>query len=217
LATVPVPARGCCSSIARSRPSSARHHGARRRRMGGDVRRNDLPDGAEPIAQAYAGHQFGGSRPAWRRSRPARRRSDRPEGTARDIAFKGRAARLCPQRRRQGAVGRCCARRSSAKPCTRSASHHPSARRRGHGESSIANASYRCGTDTRRSEPHSVGTFEFLAARRDVKRLSRLAEHAIARHYPSCKPNASRSSRCCGRAERQAALRAMMNIASSTA
>ncbi len=43
---------------------------------------NALPDGAEPLAQAYAGHQFGGFSPQpRRRSRAPVGRGDRPSGT----------------------------------------------------------------------------------------------------------------------------------------
>ena len=51
---------------------------------------NAVPAGAEPLAQAYAGHQFGGFvAAARRRTRAAARRGDRPARTRRDIAFKG--------------------------------------------------------------------------------------------------------------------------------
>jgi uncharacterized protein YdiU (UPF0061 family) len=59
-----------------------------------------------------------------------------------------------------------------------------------------------------------VGTFEFLAARRDLVRLRRLAEYAIARHYPELASAPQPVLRLLGAvAERQAALVARwMNV-----
>ena len=58
---------------------------------------NTLPDGAEPLAQAYAGHQFGGFSPQLGDGRALLLGEviDR-HGHRRDIAFKGRAARRSP-------------------------------------------------------------------------------------------------------------------------
>ncbi len=86
---------------------------------------NALAEDAEPIALAYAGHQFGQLRAAARRRpRDPARRGRRPHGQRRDIQLKGSGphavlARAATAARRSG---RCCASTSSARRCTRSAS-----------------------------------------------------------------------------------------------
>jgi len=97
--------RGCCSSTTPWDGARPRQHGAGRRRMGGDVcRQQPCPTAPEPLAQAYAGHQFGGFfAPARRWPRPARRRTDRPPGTSARHRLQGVGRTpFARQRRRQG-------------------------------------------------------------------------------------------------------------------
>jgi len=149
---------------------------------------NDLPDGAEPIAQAYAGHQFGGFSPQLGDGRAllVGEVIDR-KGRRRDIAFKGSGrtpfarngdgkAAVGPMLR-EALIGE--AMHALGIPTTRALAVVAT------GESVRRERVLPGAVLTRVAASHiRVGTFEFLAARRDVKRLSRLAEHAIARHYP---------------------------------
>jgi uncharacterized protein YdiU (UPF0061 family) len=149
---------------------------------------NDLPDGAQPIAQAYAGHQFGGFSPQLGDGRAllVGEVIDR-FGRRRDIAFKG-SGRTPFARNGDGkaAVGPMLrevligeAMHALGIPTTRAlavvATGEPV-----HRERTLPGAVL-----TRVAASHiRVGSFEFLAARGDLQRLRRLAEYSIARHYP---------------------------------
>ena len=149
---------------------------------------NALPAGAEPIAQAYAGHQFGGFSPQLGDGRALLLGEviDR-HGQRRDIAFKG--------------SGRTPFSRNGDGKCTLG----PALR-----EYLISEAMHALGIPTtrslavvatgdmvRRERPLPgavltrvaashvrVGTFEFFAAHHGPAQVRRLADYVIARHYP---------------------------------
>ncbi|MBK6973237.1 MAG: YdiU family protein [Sterolibacteriaceae bacterium] len=150
---------------------------------------NALPDGAEPLAQAYAGHQFGGFSPQLGDGRALLLGEviDR-HGRRRDIAFKG-SGRTPFARGGDGkaAVGPMLrevllgeAMHALGIPTTRAlavaATGEPVNR-----EQTLPGAVL-----TRVAASHiRVGTFEYFAARGDVQRVRRLAEYSIARHDPA--------------------------------
>ncbi len=149
---------------------------------------NRVPDGAEPLAMAYAGFQFGGWVPQLGDGRAILLGEliDR-DGVRRDIRLKGAG----PTPFSRGGDGR-----AGLGPVLR--------------EYIVSEAMARLGIATTRSlaavttgeqvaretllpgavltqvaQSHiRVGTFQFFAARRDVEALHALADHVIARHYP---------------------------------
>jgi len=149
---------------------------------------NTVPEGAEPIAQAYAGHQFGGFSPQLGDGRAVLLGEviDRA-GRRRDIALKGSGktpfsrggdgkAAVGPMLR-EVLIGE--AMHALGIPTTRAlavvATGQPVFR-----ESVLPGAVL-----TRVAASHiRVGTFQFFAARGDVERVRRLAEYTIARHDP---------------------------------
>ncbi|MFC7476254.1 YdiU family protein [Dankookia sp. GCM10030260] len=149
---------------------------------------NVVPEGAEPLAQAYAGHQFGGFSPQLGDGRAILLGEVvGPDGLRRDIQLKG-SGRTPYSRGGDG--------RAALGPVLR--------------EYVISEAMFALGIPTTRSlaavttgQPvyretplpgavltrvaasHlRVGTFQFFAARQDVDALRTLADYAIARHYP---------------------------------
>src|SRR5438067_5684332 len=147
----------------------------------------DLPAGSRPIAQAYAGHQFGGFTMLGDGRAILLGEHRTPSGSLVDIQLKG-AGRT---RFSRGGDGR-----AALGPMLR--------------EYVISEAMYALGIPTARSlavvttgEPVNrasalrgailtrvaashirVGTFEYLAARQDESNLQVLADYAIDRHYP---------------------------------
>lgn len=150
---------------------------------------NALPDGAEPIAQAYAGHQFGGFSPQLGDGRALLIGEvlDR-RGERRDIAFKGSGptpfarrgdgkAALGPMLR-EVLIGE--AMHALGIPTTRALAVA------GTGEAVARGAPLPGAVLTRVAASHlRVGTFQFFAARGDHGRVRQLADYAIARHYPA--------------------------------
>ncbi len=150
---------------------------------------NRLPDGADPLAQAYAGHQFGNFSPQLGDGRAllVGELIDR-HGQRRDLAFKGSGrtpfsrggdgkAALGPVLR-EALIGE--AMQALGIPTTRAlaavATGAPVQRDR-----QLPGALL-----TRVAASHlRVGTFEFFAARREEAQLTRLADYAIARHEPA--------------------------------
>jgi uncharacterized protein YdiU (UPF0061 family) len=150
---------------------------------------NALPAGAEPIAQAYAGHQFGGFSPKLGDGRAVLLGEviDRHE-RRRDIALKGSGrtpfarngdgkAAVGPMLR-EVLVGE--AMHALGIPTTRAlavaATGEPVQR-----ESTLPGAVL-----TRVAASHlRVGTFEFFAAHGDKEQVRKLAEYTIARHDPA--------------------------------
>ncbi|HET7526791.1 MAG TPA: protein adenylyltransferase SelO family protein, partial [Burkholderiaceae bacterium] len=150
---------------------------------------NALPDDAEPIAQAYAGHQFGGFSPQLGDGRALLLGEviDR-EGHRRDIALKGSGrtpfsrggdgkAAVGPMLR-EVLIGE--AMHALGIPTTRAlavvATGEPVYR-----ETALPGAVL-----TRVASSHlRVGTFQFFAARGQFEPLRQLAEYTIARHDPA--------------------------------
>ena len=150
---------------------------------------NELPDDAEPIAQAYAGHQFGGFSPQLGDGRALLLGEivDRT-GQRRDIAFKGSGrtpfsrggdgkAAVGPMLR-EVLVGE--AMHALGIPTTRAlavAATGEPVRREGLLPGAVL---------TRVAASHlRVGTFQFFAARGEHDKLRRLADYTIARHVPA--------------------------------
>lgn len=149
---------------------------------------NLLPEDAQPIAQAYAGHQFGGFSPQLGDGRALLLGEliDRA-GQRRDLAFKG-SGRTPFSRSGDGkaAVGPMLrevligeAMHALGIPTTRAlavAATGEAVRR----ETALPGAVL-----TRVAASHlRVGTFQFFAARGDLDNLRRLTDYAIARHDP---------------------------------
>lgn len=157
---------------------------------------NRLPAGAEPIAQAYAGHQFGHFNPQLGDGRALLIGEVVDyQKVRRDIAFKG-SGRTPFSRNGDG--------RAAVGPMLR--------------EVLVGEAMYALGVPTTRSlavvatgEPvyreqmlpgavltrvaqsHlRIGTFEFFAARDEHERVQQLADYSIARHFPELLQNENR-------------------------
>ena len=150
---------------------------------------NALPPGAEPVAQAYAGHQFGGFSPRLGDGRAVLlgEVTDR-DGRLRDIQLKG-AGRTPFSRGGDG--------RAPLGPVLR--------------EYLVSEAMYAMGIPTTRAlaavttgervmrrmpEPGAVltrvasshirvGTFQYFGSRHDAEAVKTLADHVIERHYPA--------------------------------
>ena len=172
---------------------------------------NRLPPGAATIAQAYAGHQFGGFSPQLGDGRALLLGEviDR-HGRRRDIAFKGSGrtpfsrggdgkAALGPVLR-EYLIGE--AMHALGIPTTRELAAVTT------GEVVLRERNLPGAVLTRVAASHvRVGTFEFVTARGDEALLRRLADYVIRRHYPELD---GRNDRYLGLlqavAERQAAL-----------
>lgn len=147
-----------------------------------------LPDGAQPLAQAYAGHQFGGLSPQLGDGRALLIGEivDR-HGQRRDLAFKG-SGRTPFSRGGDGkaAVGPVLreylmgeALHALGIPTTRALAAVAT------GETVRRETSLPGALLTRVASSHlRVGTFQFHALRGDIDRLRRLADHALSRHEP---------------------------------
>ncbi len=150
---------------------------------------NALPAGAEPLAQAYAGHQFGGFSPQLGDGRALLLGEviDR-EGRRRDIAFKGSGrtpfarngdgkAAVGPMLR-EVLVGE--AMHALGIPTTRALAVAAT------GEAVQRERPLPGAVLTRVAASHlRVGTFQYFASRGDVESVRRLAGYAIARHDPA--------------------------------
>jgi serine/tyrosine/threonine adenylyltransferase len=172
---------------------------------------NELPEGAEPIAQAYAGHQFGGFSPQLGDGRALLLGEviDR-RGRRRDIAFKG-SGRTPFSRRGDGkaAVGPVLreylmgeAMHALGIPTTRALAAVRT------GEMIMRDGPLPGAVLTRVAASHiRVGTFEYFASRGDYDRVRALADYAIARHDPQLVDRPERYlALLAAVAERQAAL-----------
>src|SRR5450432_3645216 len=147
-----------------------------------------IPDGADPIAMAYAGHQFGTFVPQLGDGRAILLGEviDRA-GVRRDIQLKG--AGPTPYSRRgdgRAALGPVMreyivseAMAALEVPTTRALAAVTT------GEPVWRETTLPGAVLTRVASSHiRVGTFQFFAARRDLDAIRRLADHVIARHYP---------------------------------
>jgi uncharacterized protein YdiU (UPF0061 family) len=150
---------------------------------------NSLPAGAEPIAQAYAGHQFGGFSPQLGDGRALLIGEviDR-SGQRRDVAFKGSGrtpfsrggdgkAAVGPMLR-EVIIGE--AMHALGIPTTRALAVVAT------GEQVRREGAFPGAVLTRVASSHlRVGTFQYFAARGETERLRQLADYAIARHDPA--------------------------------
>ncbi|HEX4235801.1 MAG TPA: YdiU family protein [Caldimonas sp.] len=150
---------------------------------------NALPEGAEPIAQAYAGHQFGGFSPQLGDGRAVLLGEviDRA-GRRRDIAMKGSGrtpfsrggdgkAAVGPMLR-EVLIGE--AMHALGIATTRALAVVAT------GEPVLREEVLPGAVLTRVAASHiRVGTFQFFAVRGDVERVRQLAEYTIARHDPA--------------------------------
>ena len=147
-----------------------------------------LPDGAEPIAMAYAGHQFGHFVPQLGDGRAILLGEViDTDGIRRDIQLKGSGP--TPFSRRgdgRAALGPVLreyivseAMAALGIPTTRSLAATIT------GERVMRETALPGAVLTRVASSHiRVGTFQYFAARGDTEGVKRLADHAIARHYP---------------------------------
>ena len=149
---------------------------------------NSVPDGADPLAQVYAGHQFGGWSPQLGDGRAILLGEVvGPDGARRDIQLKGSGrtpySRMGDGRAWLGPVLReyivSEAMHALGIPTTRSLAAVTT------GQPVLREAAYPGAVLTRVAASHiRVGTFQFFAAQRDHEALKALTDHAIARHYP---------------------------------
>jgi len=172
---------------------------------------NALPDGAQPIAQAYSGHQFGQFNPQLGDGRALLIGEviDR-HGRRRDIALKG-SGRTPFSRRGDGkaAVGPMLrevligeAMHALGIPTTRALAVVST------GEPVFRERTLPGAILTRVAASHlRVGTFQYFAAHGTPEQVRQLADYAIARHYPALAGAEGRYLAFLGAvAERQAAL-----------
>ena len=148
-----------------------------------------VPEGAEPVALAYAGHQFGGFSPQLGDGR-AHLLGEMigPDGQRRDLQLKG-SGRTPFSRGGDGkaAIGPMLreylvseAMHALGVPTTRALAVVAT------GEDVHREAVLPGAVLTRVAASHiRVGTFQFLAARGDQGAVARLLDYAIARHYPN--------------------------------
>jgi uncharacterized protein YdiU (UPF0061 family) len=156
---------------------------------------NDVPEGAEPLAQAYAGHQFGGFVPQLGDGRALLLGEviDR-NGRRRDIQLKGSGptpfSRAGDGRAALGPVLReyliSEAMHTLGIPTTRALAAVLT------GEPVFRESRLPGAVLTRVAGSHiRVGTFQFFAARDEQAKVRRLADYAIDRHYPELKDHAN--------------------------
>jgi uncharacterized protein YdiU (UPF0061 family) len=172
---------------------------------------NSVPEGAEPIAQAYAGHQFGHFVPQLGDGRAillgevigraGQRRDIQLKGAGRTPFSRGgdgRAA-LGPVLR-EYIVSEAMA--ALGVPTTRALAAAAT------GEWVFRETALPGAVLTRVAASHiRVGTFQYFAARGDVAALRALADHVIARHYPQAETDERRyAALLAGVVARQAAL-----------
>jgi uncharacterized protein YdiU (UPF0061 family) len=150
---------------------------------------NTMPEGAEPIAQAYSGHQFGHFSPSLGDGRAILLGEVvTPAGARRDIQLKGSGP--TPFSRRgdgRAAIGPVLreyvvseAMAAFGVPTTRSLAAVAT------GEWVFREDAVPGGVLTRVASSHiRVGTFQYFAARRDMDAVRALLDHAIARHDPA--------------------------------
>ena len=157
---------------------------------------NRLPEGSEPLAMAYAGHQFGGFVPQLGDGRAILLGEIIDSGgVRRDIQLKG--AGPTPFSRRgdgRAALGPVLreyivseAMAALGIATTRSLAVVTT------GEAVLRETALPGAVLTRVASSHiRIGTFEFFASRKDVDAIRRLADYVIARHYPECAIAANR-------------------------
>ncbi len=149
---------------------------------------NDLPEGAAPLAQVYAGHQFGGWSPQLGDGRAVMLGEViAPDGARFDIQLKGAGqtpySRMGDGRAWLGPVLReyiiSEAMAALGIPTTRALAAVET------GEVVLREGRMPGAIFTRVASSHiRVGTFQYFAARNDTDALQSLLDHTIARHYP---------------------------------
>ena len=149
---------------------------------------NTIPEGAAPLAQVYAGHQFGGWSPRLGDGRAILLGEVvAPDGARFDIQLKGAGqtpySRMGDGRAWLGPVLReyivSEAMAAMGIPTTRALAAVTT------GEIVQREGFLPGAIFTRVASSHiRVGTFQYFAARKDVEALQALCDHAIARHYP---------------------------------
>src|SRR6056297_1759660 len=149
---------------------------------------NALPDGADPLAQAYAGHQFGGWNPQLGDGRAlligevvdrhGRRRDIQPKGSGRTpFSRMGDGRAWIGPVLREYIVSE--AMHAMGVPTTRALAAVTT------GERVLRERVLPGAVLTRVASSHvRVGTFQYFAARGDEEAVRLLSEHVIARHYP---------------------------------
>ena len=149
---------------------------------------NIVPPGAEPIAQAYAGHQFAGWSPQLGDGRAILLGEVvDANGARRDIQLKG-SGRTAFSRGGDGKAALGPVLREYLVSEAMAALGVPSTRALtavATGELVRRETQVAGGVFTRVAASHlRVGTFQYFAARNDLDALRTLADYAIARHYP---------------------------------
>jgi uncharacterized protein YdiU (UPF0061 family) len=156
---------------------------------------NTLPEGAAPLAQLYAGHQFGQYNPQLGDGRAVLLgETVGPDGIRRDIQLKGSGrtpfSRMGDGRAWLGPVLReyvvSEAMHALGVPTTRALAAVRT------GERVVREQPLPGAVLTRVAQSHlRVGTFQVFAARGDIKALQTLFDYAVARHYPDATDPAS--------------------------
>jgi len=149
---------------------------------------NGVPGGADPLAQVYAGHQFGGWVPQLGDGRAILLGEVvAPDGARFDVQLKGAGptpySRMGDGRAWLGPVLReyivSEAMAALGVPTTRALAAVAT------GEEVLREAALPGAVLTRVAASHiRVGTFQYFAARQDREALAALVDHALARHYP---------------------------------
>ena len=149
---------------------------------------NALPNGADPLAQAYAGHQFGGWSPQLGDGRAILLGEVlAPDGARFDIQLKG-SGRTAYSRMGDGKAWLGPVLREYIVSEAMAALRIPTSRALAAvttGEIVLRERPLPGAVLTRVASSHiRIGTFQYLAARRDITALQALCDHTIARHYP---------------------------------
>ena len=149
---------------------------------------NTVAEGSDPLAQVYAGHQFGGWSPRLGDGRALLLGEVLDtNGLRRDIQLKGSGrtpySRMGDGRAWLGPVLReyivSEAMHALGIPTTRALAAVTT------GETVMREGAYPGAVLTRIAASHiRVGTFQYFAAQQDVEALQKLTDHVIARHYP---------------------------------
>lgn len=151
---------------------------------------NTLPEGANPIAQAYAGHQFGHLAILGDGRAIVLGEHITPNKQRYDIQFKGSGR--TPYSR--GGDGKAALGPMLREYIISEAMHHLNIRTTRSlavattGENVMRETVLPGAILTRVAESHiRVGTFEYVAIKRDIQTLKKLLQYSIERHYPEIK------------------------------
>ena len=150
---------------------------------------NAIPEGADPLAQAYAGHQFGGFVPQLGDGRAILLGEIHGiDGVLRDVQLKG-SGRTRFSRNGDGKSGLGPVLREYLVSEAMHALGIPTTRALAAvstGETVERETRLPGGVFTRIAASHlRIGTFQYFHARKDIDAVRLLADYAIARHYPA--------------------------------